>query len=157
ELFHRYGSASVRSAVQTLMDHAEAEARDNTRSIPDGIYEAESFMDDDGIALGAPVPIRVRVEVSGDRMKIDLSKVAEQVGGFYNSGIATGIACAQVAYKCLTTPTFYPINEGSFRSLDVVIPKGTFISAERPAPMGWWMTYPMTVIDTIFKALAPAI
>jgi N-methylhydantoinase B len=31
------------------------------------------------------------------------------------------------------------------------------ISAVRPAPMRWWMTYPMTVIDTVFKALAPVI
>ena len=23
--------------------------------------------------------------------------------------------------------------------------------------MRWWMTYPMTIVDTIFKALAPAI
>ena len=39
--------------------------------------------------------------------------------GFYNSGITTGYACAQVAYKCLTSPTDYPINDGSFRSLKV--------------------------------------
>jgi N-methylhydantoinase B len=31
------------------------------------------------------------------------------------------------------------------------------ISAERPFPMRVWMTYPMTVIDTIFKAMAQAI
>ena len=41
-------------------------------------------------------------------MTIDLSDVSKQVRGFYNSGFTTGIACAQVAYKCLTTPTDYP-------------------------------------------------
>ena len=90
-------------------------------------------------------------------MKIDLTDVGAQVRGFYNSGITTGFACAQVAYKCLTTPTEYPVNDGSFRSLDVVMPKGRVISAERPFPMRVWMTFPMTVIDTIFKAVAPAI
>ena len=30
------------------------------------------------------------------------------------------------------------------------------MSAIKPAPMRWWMTYPMTIVDTIFKALAPA-
>jgi N-methylhydantoinase B len=34
---------------------------------------------------------------------------------------------------------------------------GTVVSAERPAPMRVWITYPMTVIDTIFKALSKAI
>jgi hypothetical protein len=50
-----------------------------------------------------------------------------------------------------------PINDGAFRSLKVVSPKGTVVSAVRPAPMRLWMTYPMTVVDTVFKALAPAI
>jgi N-methylhydantoinase B len=31
------------------------------------------------------------------------------------------------------------------------------VSALKPAAMRMWMTYPMTIIDTIFKALAPAI
>ncbi len=77
--------------------------------------------------------------------------------GFYNSGITTGYACAQVAYKCLASPTDYPINDGSFRPLTVIIPPGRVVSAIRPAPMRWWMTFPMTVVDTVFKALAPAI
>ena len=90
-------------------------------------------------------------------MTVDLSDVSKQVRGFYNSGITTGHACAQVAYKCLTSPTDYPINDGSFRSLKTIVPPGRVISAVRPAPMRWWMTYPMTIVDTIFKALAPAI
>ena len=90
-------------------------------------------------------------------MTIDLSEVSKQVRGFYNSGITTGYACAQVAYKCMTSPTDYPINDGSFRSLKTIVPPGRVISAVRPAPMRWWMTYPMTIVDTIFKALAPAI
>src|SRR5258705_1967461 len=139
------------------MDHAEAMARARTRTIPDGIYEAESYMDDDGIDIGKKVPIRVRVVVKGDEMTVDLSEVSKQVRGFYNSGITTGYACAQVAYKCITSPTDYPINDGSFRSLKTIVPPGRVISAVRPAPMRWWMTYPMTIVDTIFKALAPAI
>ena len=73
----------------------------------------------------------------------------------YNSGITTGYACSQVAYKCLTSPTDYPINDGSFRSLKAIVPPGRVVSAVRPAPMRWWMTYPMTIVDTVFKALAP--
>lgn len=157
ELLKRYGKEPVLASISSIMDQTEAQARANTLNIPDGVYEAESFMDDDGIEVGQRIPIKVRVEVSGDRMSVDLTDVGAQVRGFYNSGITTGIACAQVAYKCLTTPTEYPVNDGSFRSLDVVVPKGRVISAERPFPMRVWMTFPMTVIDTIFKALAPAV
>ena len=157
ELVNRYGREAVLTSIAVIMDHSAELARTNTLSIPDGVYEAESFMDDDGIEIGARVPIRVRVEKRGDRMTVDLSDVSQQVRGFYNSGVTTGIACAQVAFKCLTTPTDYPVNDGAFRNLEVIMPKGRVISAERPAPMRWWMTFPMTVIDTIFKAMNAAI
>jgi N-methylhydantoinase B len=157
ELVERYGKEAVLGSIAQIMDHSEAVARANTRSIPDGIYEAESFMDDDGLEIGKKVPIRVRVEKRGDAMTIDLSEVSRQVRGFYNSGVTTGIACAQVAFKCLTSGTDYPVNDGSFRNLKVIMPMGRVISAERPFPMRVWMTYPMTVIDTVFKALAPAV
>jgi N-methylhydantoinase B len=157
ELVERYGREAVQHAVVAIMDHSESAARARTRSIPDGVYEAESYMDDDGIEVGKPVPIKVKVTVENDTMTVDLTEVSRQVRGFYNSGITTGYACAQVAYKCLTSPTDYPINDGSFRSLKTIVPPGRVVSATRPAPMRWWMTYPMTIVDTIFKALAPAI
>ena len=157
ELVERYGRDAVLGAIKAIMDHSEAMARARTRSIPDGVYEAESYMDDDGIDIGKKVPIKVRVIVKGDEMTVDLTDVSRQVRGFYNSGITTGFACSQVAYKCLTSPTDYPINDGSFRSLKAIVPPGRIISAVRPAPMRWWMTYPMTIVDTVFKALAPVI
>jgi N-methylhydantoinase B len=157
ELLDRYGREPVLDAIQTIMDQSEAVARAHTLSIPDGVYLAESFMDDDGVEIGKRVPIRVKVIVKGDQMTIDLSEVGRQVRGFFNAGITTGFACAQVAYKCITSPTDYPINEGSFRTLKVVLAPGTIVSAVKPAAMRWWMAFPMTIIDTIFKALEPAV
>ncbi|MAL01456.1 MAG: 5-oxoprolinase [Alcaligenaceae bacterium] len=157
ELVSRYGKDEVLASIETIMEHTDTAARASAAKIPDGTYTAESFMDDDGVNEGVPIPIRVKVVVKGGQVTIDLSDVSRQVSGFYNSGLTTGIACAQVAYKCLTTPEWYPVNDGSFRSLNVVMPEGSVISATRPAPMRWWMTFPMTVIDTIFKAMAPAL
>ena len=157
ELIGRYGRETVQASIAAIMDRSEAAAGARTKTIPDGVYEAKSFMDDDGVTVGKQIPIRVRVTVKGEAMTIDLTDVARQVRGFYNSGITTGHACAQVAYKCLTSPTDYPINDGSFRSLTTIVPPGRVISATRPAAMRSWMTFPMTVIDTVFKALAPAI
>ena len=59
------------------MDHAEAAARARTRTIPDGVYEAESSLDDDGIDVGKRIPIKVKVTVKGDEMTIDLTDVVE--------------------------------------------------------------------------------
>ncbi len=157
ELLDRYGHAAVMASIEEIFDRAEAAARARTKTIPDGVYEAESSLDDDGIDIGKRIPIRVKVIVKGDEMTIDLTNVAKQVRGFYNSAITTGYACAQVAYKCITSPTDYPINDGAFRSLKVIIPPGRIVSATRPAPMRLWMCFPMTIVDTIFKALQPAI
>ena len=157
ELLERYGRDEVLAAIRNIMDQSEAAARARTRTIPDGIYEAESYMDDDGVEIGKPVPIKVRVVKKGEEMTIDLSQMSPQVRGFYNSGATTGYSCAQVAYKCLTSPTDYPINEGSFRPLKVILAPGTVVSAVKPAAMRWWMTFPMTVVDTVFRALEKAI
>jgi N-methylhydantoinase B len=157
ELLDRYGQDAVLASIAEIMDRAEAAARARTKTIPDGVYEAESFLDDDGIDVGKRIPVRVKVTVKGDQMTIDLTDVSKQVRGFFNSAITTGYGCAQVAYKCITSPTDYPINDGAFRSLKVIIPPGRIVSATRPAPMRLWMCFPMTIIDTIFKALQPAI
>ena len=157
ELIGRYGKDQVAASISEIMDQSERAARARTLSIPDGVYEAESFMDDDGVSISDRIPIRVRVTVEGDEMTVDLSDVAKQVRGFYNSGITTGHACSQVAFKCITSPTDYPINDGSFRNLKAIVPPGRVISAVKPAPMRWWMTFPMTIVDTVFKALTPAV
>jgi N-methylhydantoinase B len=157
ELIERYGRDALLNGIAAIMDQSERAARARTLAIPDGVYEAQSFMDDDGLDPERSIPIKVKVIVSGDTITIDLTDVAEQVRGFYNSGATTGRACAQVAFKCITSPTDYPVNEGSFRNLNVVLPPGRIVSAVRPAPMRWWMTFPMTIVDTIFKALAPAL
>ena len=155
-LLQRYGNEAFKSSVAHIYDQSERAARAAVREIPDGVYEAESFMDDDAVAVGRHIPVRVRVEVREDEMTIDLSGVGSQVAGYFNSGPTAGRSAAQVAFKFLTTPLLLPINDGSFRPVKVVLPPGRVISATKPAAMRWWMTIPQTVVDTIFKALAPA-
>jgi N-methylhydantoinase B len=157
EMIGKYGRDAVLGGIEAIMDQSEAVIRERVRAIPDGVYEAESFMDDDGINIGQHIPIRVRVEVKGERMTVDLTEVSKQVQGFYNSGATAGRSCCQVAFKCLTSALDLPINDGQFRALDIILPPGRVVSAEKPAAMRMWMTYPMTIVDTIIKALAPAL
>jgi N-methylhydantoinase B len=157
DMLRKYGRDAVLGGIEAIMNQSEAAARARVRDIPDGVYEAESFMDDDGINVGQRVPIRVKITIAGDKMTVDLSEVSKQVQGFYNSGPTAGHSCCQVAFKCLTSALDLPINDGQFRALDVVLPPGRVVSAVKPAAMRMWMTYPMTIVDTIFKALAPAL
>ncbi len=156
QLLKRYGNQAFKASIERVYQQSEKLARAAVRQIPDGVYQAESFMDDDGVNVGRHVPIKVRVEVSGEDMTIDLTGVSPQVAGFYNSGPTAGRSAAELVFKCITTPLLLPINEGSFRPLKIILPPGRVVSAMKPAPVRVWHTVPMTVCDTLFKALAEA-
>jgi N-methylhydantoinase B len=153
-LVERYGVRVVKAAIDELFRRSEQLARDAVRRIPDGAYTAEAFMDDDGVRLGERVPVRVGVTVDDDVMTVDLGGMSPQVAGYFNSGATAGRSAVQVAFKYLTSSSSVPINDGQLRPLRIVLPPGTVVSATKPAAMRWWMTYPMTVIDCIFRALA---
>jgi N-methylhydantoinase B len=155
-LIERYGAETFKQSIELIFGQSEKLARAAVEKIPDGVYVAESFMDDDGVNIGKHIPIKIRVEVKADEMTVDLSGVSPQVAGPYNSGATAGRSASEVAFKFLTTPLLLPINEGSFRPLKINLPPGRVVSATKPAPVRTWMTVPMTVADTIFKALAQA-
>jgi N-methylhydantoinase B len=152
ELFDKYGRETVLSAIHIIFDETERKCRNVVAALPDGIYEAESWIDDDGLIAGDPVRIHARVTVSGSDMTIDLSGCSGERKAAINSRT---LAAARVAYKALTTPV-EPVNEGSFSALKVVIPEGNIMMARYPAPMSGWSHIVPTVVDTIIVALAPA-
>lgn len=155
-IIEKYGKDTVFDCIQEIFDHDERLTRAEVEKIPDGVYEAEAFMDDDGIDIDIPVPVKVKVIIEGSDMTMDLSESSKQVKGSPNSGLAAGISACRVAFKCITTP-FLPVNQGSFKPLHVNLPLGTVFSAVEPAPCSTYGIPLMTLIDTIFKALAPAI
>tara|TARA_Y100000590_G_scaffold9124_1_gene11310 strand:- start:4746 stop:6500 length:1755 start_codon:yes stop_codon:yes gene_type:complete len=155
-LLERYGREKISGSMSFIMERSAERARAAVIEIPDGFYEAECFMDGDGV-VDEPIPIHVGVTVDGDEMTVDMSGISPQVEGFYNSGRTAGLSAAQVAFTCLIDPIGRPINDGTYEPLKVLLPDKRVVSAVKPAAMRWWMTIPMTVVDTIFKALAPAI
>jgi N-methylhydantoinase B len=156
QICRKYGGATFIEAVRVIWDQTDKLVREAVRKIPDGVYEASSFLDDDGKDFTKTIPIKVKVEVKGDEFTIDFSNVSEQVQGFINCGSSGGMAAARVAFKALTGP-HREVNEGSFRALKVILPPGKLLSARRPAPIGGWSLSLPTVLDTIFHALAPVL
>jgi N-methylhydantoinase B len=152
ELFDKYGKATILAAIDRIFDETETKCRNVVAQLPDGVYEAEAAMDDDGVLKGEPVPIRVKVTIAKGEMTIDLSGCSAERRAGINSRTLAG---ARVAYKALTGP-LEPVNEGSFRALKVIIPEGSIMMARFPAPMSGWSIIVPTVVDAIVKALAPA-
>jgi N-methylhydantoinase B len=156
QLVDKYGAAIFARAVEIILDQSEAAARALIRSMPDGIYTSETFLDNDR-AGDEPLPIRVKVIVDGDEMTIDYSGIADQVKGPINSGwFGGGQTTARVAFKYLLGAGEMA-NEGTFRPLKLVLPPGKILSAEATAPMGNYSTPFPTVIDAVIKALEQAL
>src|SRR5205823_6923567 len=155
ELIARYGREMVEACIAKVWDQAEQAARQVVEKIPDGVYEAESVLDNDGRTLDKPLRVKVKVRVKGSQMVVDFSEMNPQVPSPLNSGRSGGIAAARVAFKALTSPDL-DVNEGCFRPLDIILPEGTMLSAKPGAALGLWSIPLPTVIDTILKALAPA-
>jgi N-methylhydantoinase B len=152
----KYGSATFRAAVQSMWDHAEATAREAVRAAPDGEYRAYSFLDNDGVNLGATVPIGVTVRIAGDDITVDFSDVSDERMSPLNAGRQGGaVAAARIAMKYLLSPGV-PVNEGGFRPLTVEIPDGKFISAGPLAAYGSSGDMIPTLVDTILHAMAGA-
>jgi len=152
ELFGKYGHDTILAAIRRIFDETERKCRNVVAQLPDGVYEASASIDDDGVRKGEPVPIHVKVTIKGSSMTIDLSGCSQERKAGINSRTLAG---ARVAYKALTGP-LDPVNEGSFRALDVVIPEGNIMMARFPAPMAGWSAIVPTVVDCIVAALAKA-
>ena len=154
EIVCRSGRDTVLSAIQTIQRQAEAATRRAISDMKDGVYRAESFMDDDGVAVDRP-KVAVTVTVNGDSMTVDLAGSERQVAGPINLGLSGTISACRVALKCLTSP-FSPVAEGAFVPLRVIVPDDCMFNAKPPAPCAVWIIS-ITLIDTIFRALAPAL
>jgi N-methylhydantoinase B len=151
-LANKYGIEVFQLAVQSISDQSEAAVRAKIRAVPDGVYEAEAFLDNDGVTE-KPIPIKVKVIIAGDEMTIDYSKMAKQVPSCINSGFAGGgRTTARLALKYLLAKDEMA-NEGTYRPLKIILPEGTLLSA---APTAAMALYPMpfpTVIDVTIKSL----
>ena len=152
ELFEKYGKDTILDAIAQIFGETERKCRNVVEKLADGVYEASSFIDDDGVKRDDPVPIHVKITIDRGSMTIDLSGTSGERKAAINSRTYAG---ARVAYKALTGP-LEPVNEGSFRALKVIIPEGNIMMARFPAPMSGWSAIVPTVVDTIVKALADA-
>jgi len=152
-LLDEYGAETVQAALTSLGDRAETLLRQEVAALPDGRWEAEDFLDNDGITDVA-LPIRVALEVRGDRLKLDFTGTAAQAAGPINIALPTTIACVYVAIKHIF-PTL-PANAGVMRPIEIIVPDDSLLSAKFPTPTGGYTETILRMIDVIFCAASQA-
>jgi len=153
ELLAEYGADTVRAALDALQDRAETLLRTELTDLPDGRWEAEDFLDNDGIT-DTPLPIKVALEIKGDQMLLDFTGTADRCAGPVNIALPTAVATAYVAIKHIF-PSL-PANAGVMRPIEVKIPEGSLLSAPFPAPVGGYTETILRMVDVIFSAASQA-
>lgn len=154
-LFDRFGAKTIAAARDEIFKQTEMREREAVEALPDGEYRAEGYLDNDGLGSD-PLLVKVRITVKGNSMTLDLDGSAKQARGPVNCGMTQTIAAARVAYKLLICSDVSP-NGGSFRALEVTVPRKTIFSAEEPAACGWYFSSLGLLIDLVIKALAPVL
>ncbi len=156
ELMARHGVETVARLGSALMDHAEAAVRQAISSIPDGIYDYEDVMEDDGVGE-QNIAIRLRLTITHDHTILDFTRSDPQAQGGVNAVRGIVLSATLYAFRALM-PERVPANAGCLRPLDVRTKPGTVADARFPAAVaGGNVETSQRLVDVILGALAQAL
>jgi len=156
DIVERRGRKEASDYALHLISYSARVMRHVIAAIPDGSYEAEDALDDDGINANE-VPIRARVTVKGDRAQIDFTGSSPQVAGALNAVEAITVSAVSYVFRCLI-PGDVPASAGLIEPIEVIAPQGTIVNARHPASVaGGNVETSQRIVDVVFKALAQAI
>ena len=153
-LIERYGVDTVVNGMQALLDYSERLCSDEILKMPDGTYEFLDYIDEDGMDPD-PIPIRLKLTISGDRVIADFSESAPQVRGSLNCSLSVTKASAFTAVKCFCRTPFPP-NSGFFRPIEVIAPEGTVVNVAFPGATFMRGLTIYRINNVLFGALARA-
>lgn len=155
QMLDRVGLEAFEGAKRAIFAQAEALDRAAIAELPDGVYRAEGFIDNDGQGTG-PVKVCVTVTIDGDRMVVDLDGTSPAVRGPINCGYAQTVSAVRLAYKALVN-TELPVTGGTFATLEVKVPEDCIFNAKEPAACEWYFSGLGLLADLLVTALGPAI
>jgi N-methylhydantoinase B len=153
EICTRYGVDTLLEAVRLDLDRAEARMRASIAALRDGTYFCEDYLETFMGGRFEPLLLPLALTVTGDRLTADFTGASPQVPFPVNSTAAVSAAGVFIAVKSVFDPQA-PLNQGSFRPIEVITPPGTIVNVQRPAPAGSHGEIRKRVIATMVGALA---
>lgn len=161
ELCERYSLARVERAADELQQYAEQMTRALLTTLPAGEFEAEDFLDSDGIT-DRPVRVAVKIHIGrktrsgGPMVMVDFSGSDLQVEGSVNAVEAITYSACFYVFRCLLAEDV-PAAAGIMRPVRVIAPKGTVVNARPPAAVaGGNVEMSQRIVDVLLRALAKA-
>jgi N-methylhydantoinase B len=165
EICERYGTRRVQRASDELLKYSEELMRAFLAGVPQGLYQAEDFLDDDGVDERA-VKLAVKIKVEGRErgrehsrrmVCVDFSGSDPQVRGSVNAVEAITYSACFYVFRCLLAEEV-PATAGLMRPIEVVAPAGTVVNAQPPAAVaGGNVETSQRIVDVLLRALAQAI
>ena len=155
ELCGKFGLDAVLDAIDISLEQGRREALTELQALPHGVYEAEEFIDDDGLG-GDPVPVRVRVTITDREFVVDFTGTGGTCAGPINCPLSVLLSTVKFAYQSVLSPHAAP-NEGFFAPLRVVVPEDTVFNPRRPAPVSTYWEAAAYAGDVIWRALSAAL
>lgn len=134
-LLDERGEEVVRDVMTRSIDLAERQVRDFIRSLPDGSWTGEAYMD--GVRVGDERICKVALTLTctDDTLRFDYTGSSDQVDAAVNSTISATIAGSAVPLYSFLCQGDIDWNDGLKRCIDVFAPEGTVVNATYPAPV----------------------
>ena len=165
-LVQRYGKDTLERACDQVMDHAERLMRSAITKVPDGTYQATTYIDgflDSDEANKKDLPIVVTITVADDAMTVDLTGTADQVPDrpINMPFVGTVDIAVWLTIRSVLLDTavhgHIPVNDGLCRSIKIIAPKGCLANPIFPAPTIARFCPGNQLADTVMKALGQAV
>jgi N-methylhydantoinase B len=155
EILRRHGPQPILGAFDQIVAGTSRRMREAIARIPDGVYEFEDLMDDDGCGT-VDIPIRVQVRIRGDRLHVGFEGTSAQVQGNINCTTTATLSAISYTVKALLDPEV-PNNQGVLDVCEWSAPKGSLVNAAFPASVANRAHTAQRIIDALIGALAPAL
>lgn len=156
ELCHEFGREETVRYLDEIVDYADRRMSAAVSAMPDGSYTGESWVDSDGTDV-TNIPVRVRVDIAGDQIVVDLEGSGPQARGGMNGTYATTVAAATTPLLLYTEPDI-PHNHGCISHVTVRAPEGTIVNARSPASTSAATMVPSAAITAaVHRAMAHAV
>lgn len=151
-LLSKYGKEATLQCFDELMLQAEQKMRKTISSWQDGRYEAERFIDDDGINLEQPIRIHVVVQKRGQEINFDFIGSADQAQGPAN--IRPPLVQAAIGYVLVSLVDAQMfINSGLLKAFTMETREGSVLNPRFPAPVNTYNPTVHALVEALYGAL----
>ncbi|KXG85417.1 hydantoinase B/oxoprolinase family protein [Agrobacterium bohemicum] len=138
-MVEKFGKEAFLEGAEVLLDHAEAQARDILRSMPDGTWEFVDYADEDSVEAN-PCRLKLRLTITGGDAILDFTGSDPQLGSSLN--VPSGgdprhtILLVGVYYVLYTLNPKILLNTGLTRPFTCITPEGSVLNPVSPAAVG---------------------